>query len=739
MGSSDILEGNKICFPGRSSRFFSSSHTLLRPRKKFSFAPSPEQLKVVRKSRTQNVVVSARPGSGKTATAEAIVAAKPYKRVLVLTYSRQLRLETGRRLRPYSNCRAFTFHEMARWLFGTLVRDDAELLEQRRIVMHGNQPPHWKFAPFDIIVLDEFQDCTDLIFWLVSCFIVANKQAKGGQSARLVVLGDERQSIYRFRGADSRYLTLAPELLGPIARYPWDSIPLSQSFRLPDQSVRFINDVFLGGEPYITGAKPGPKPIVLRCNPFSSFALAKKLLLLIKRHGVENSAILAPSVRKNVPLRRVTNILAEKYGVPIAVSTNAEVPLDDRVTKGKMCVSTIHQFKGSERDLIILFGMDCSFFDYFGRGLPDDCCPNEIFVALTRAAKQLVLVHDDNGRVMPFVSVEALYEAAEIVNLTDNQAKIAPPHAPSRALELGFTLPRSIAVRDMARHMRDDFLNDIFKRYLYIRKLSPLPEDEHIDLPDVVRSDPAGRYHEAVSDLNGLVIFAACEYDLAGTLTALGYDKDVIGDIVPPVTPQQHATWLCRRACEYEAHLSGYLPRNIQLKNHAFDWIKPAHLALARKRLQELVRDSAAELMFEVKLEEKFKIGNKTTMLHGQADIVGVSSTSDPNDSGKVESLWEVKFVSQFSNEHVVQACVYAYLLALRSREVPRTILYNARNGQKWEITSKNGRDGLRRMIESILRQKNTITGEVENKEFIETCARTRREVDACGDDEEGN
>ncbi|RYP42687.1 hypothetical protein DL767_000056 [Monosporascus sp. MG133] len=732
-----------IRFPACSSRFFTCSHALLRPRgKKLSFAPSHEQRKVVKFSRTQNVVVSARPGSGKTATAEAIVAANPDKRVGGLTYSRPLRNETSRRLRAYSNFRAFTFHEMAGQLLGAKVYNDSKLSEQRRKVLDSNQLPHLGCEPFDIIVLDEFQDCTDLIFWLVSCFILANQQATGGQFARLVVLGDERQSIYRFRGADSRYLTLAPELLRPIAPHPWDNVPLSQSFRLPDQSVRFINDVFLGGKPYITGSKPGPKPIVLRCNPFNSYSLAKTLSPLIKRHGAKNSAILAPSVRKNRPLQDLTNILAEKYRVRIAVSTDAEAPLDDRVTKGKMCVSTIHQFKGSERDLIILFGIDCSFFRYFGRDLPDDSCPNEIFVALTRARKQLVLVHDDNRRLMPFVSVEALYETAEVVDLTGSQAKIAPPHAPGRPPDRGFILPSSIAVRDIARHMRDDYLDDVINRYLFVRRSPPLPEKEPIKLPDTVRSDPAGRYYEAVSDLNGLVVFAACEYHLAGTLTTLGHDENAIDEIVPPLTSQQHATWLCRRACEYEAHLSGYLPRSIQLKNHAFDWVKPEHLALARKRLQEQLRDSAVEPRFGVKVNEKFRIGNQTTRLYGQADIVGVSSTSDPNDGGSVESLWEVKFVSQLSNEHVVQASVYAYLLALQYGEVPRIILYNVRDGAKWEITPQNDREGLRCMIESVLRLKNTITKEVEDEEFRETCARAMREVlqaAGCGSGGKGN
>ncbi|KAJ2904917.1 hypothetical protein MKZ38_006958 [Zalerion maritima] len=453
---------------------------------------------------------------------------------------------------------------------------------------------------------------------------------------------------------------------------------------------------------------------------------------MIKLHGAINSAILALFIRKKGPVQGLVNLLAEKYGVPIAVSTDNETPVDGRVTKGKLCISTIHQFKGSERNLIILFGIDYSFFKYFDRDLSDDRCPNEVFVAVTRAAKQLVLVHDDKESLMPFVSVEALYETAEIVNLTDKQAKIAPPHVPGRPLELGFTLPSSIAVQDISRHIGDEFLDDIVTYYLCIRQLSPpLPEEEHIDLPTVVPLNPAERYHETVSDLNGLVVVTAYEYDLIGTLTALGgHDENVIDDIMPPVTSQQYVPWLCRRACEYESYISGYRPRKIQLKNHAFDWIDPAKLALARKRLQGQLRDSAAELIFEAKVEkEKLRIANQTTRLYGQADVVGVSSTSDPNNGGRVESLWEIKFASQLSNEHVVQVCAYAYLLAQWPMEVPRIILYNVRDGEKWEITPHNGRESLRGMVESVLRLKNTIKGEVGDEEFIEMCARARDEA----------
>lgn len=652
------------------------------------------------------------------------MAAYPDKRVAVLTYSKRLQLDTSLRLQKYYNCDVFTFHAMAGSLFRVTVRTDAELLEQKKRVLFSNQLPQWTSTPYDIIVLDEFQDCTEIIFWLTSCFILANKQDRGTQFPKLVLLGDERQSIYSFHGADHRYLSLAPELLGPFTPYPFAEISLSQSFRLSHQSVHFINQAFLGGESYITSSKPGPKPIVLICNPYKTYALAKALLPLIKQHGACNVAIIAPSIRNNRPLQLLTNLLVERFKIPIEVPTDEESPLDDRVTRGKICVSTIHQFKGRERHLVILLGIDSSFFDYFGRNIPDDKCPNEVFVALTRAVKQLVLVHDERRKPMPFVSVKALYDTAEVVNITNGPKEIAPPNAPGRPLKPGLSLPSCVSVRGITRHIRDEPLHDIITRDLCIRKISPpLPKEKHIIIPDVVCSDPSKGLYEAVSDINGLVIAAAFEHNIAGTLNTLNIDQNAL-DVIPPICSTRYVSWLCRHACEYEARLSGYLPRSIQMKNHAFDWIKPGDIDLARSRLQGELGDLAANLRFEVKAEQTISVGEQKTRIQGQADIVVVSSTSNLGCRGNAKSVWEIKFVSQLSNSHVVQACTYAYLLGITN-----IILYNVRDGEKWEITPHDGQEGLQRMIESILRVKYVTSGKMKDEEFIKMCVRTTLEV----------
>ncbi|KAM0246252.1 hypothetical protein ACHAP5_004874 [Fusarium lateritium] len=693
-----------------------------------SFTPSPQQLEIAKLCAKQNVVVSARPGSGKTATIEAIAAAHPDKRIGSILFSKRLQSETSHRLKRYRNSDVFTFHAMAGLLFERTIRNDEELIRQLEKVERDGKLPFWNDDAFDIIVLDEFQDCNPETFWLVECFIRANNVKKLDQPSRIVVLGDERQSIYRFRGADPRYLTLAPELLGPISPYPFIEVQLGKSFRLSTSTVQFINRAFLDGEQYITSSKSGPKPIVLRCNIWDFSALAKQLSPLISRYGPENCVIIAPSVRTKGPLQPLTNTLAQTYRIPISVPTDDEAPLDDQVINGKMCISTIHQFKGRERALVILFGIDSSYFKHFGRDLPDDSCPNEAFVALTRALEQLVLVHNDGNKMMPCVSVDSLYKTGEVLNMTNVQSEIPPPDLPGRALELGLLLPMSCGAREITRYVQGDALDKAVKRHVSVRRLpSRLSGQRAIDIQSVVSSDRKKKFYESVSDINGLVIAAALELEVAGTLKSLGVSQEKV-DKESPSTLEQLVPWLCRLACEYEAKLSGYQPRVIQMENHRYDWIKPEDFDLARRRLGEVLAHSAKNLDFEVEMKEDFRVEGRKTQLTGRADIVA-TSPSDNDDDESNKTIWEIKFVSKLSNEHIVQACVYAYLLGSTSGKVPRIILYNVRDGDKREITPRHGLEGLRHLIISVLRLRYTSTGEVSYEEFINHCAETTRKV----------
>lgn len=730
--------------------------------------PSAEQQEIVKLSRTQNVVVSARPGTGKTATAEAIVEANADRNVAVVTYSKRLQLETDKRLDSYPHVDVFTFHGLAGRLFATLVPNDTVLrdLQSRGVV------PAWGGPAYDIVVLDELQDCTGDLFWLVCAFVSSVSHAAGGRAPRIVTLGDERQAIYGFRGADSRYLNLSPELLSPLSPYPWARAALSKSFRLSHQTSKFINQAFLGGEQYITGSHNGAKPLYVPADPFDTGALAEYLVPFIKEYGPERTAILTPFLRNNQPLSSLTNLLSRKYGIQIAVSIGEEVVLDDLVLSGKLAVSTYHQFKGNERDLVIVYGVDDGYFRFLGRDLPDDRCPNDIFVALTRARKQLIVLHNDNQALMPFVSKSAISRTAHLVPLSSRHIKTRP--AVGRPAKLGLLLPRNVSVSDMSRHVLDEMLVAVCKKHLDITILaSPLPEDLHIKAPDKVLTNAIKMHYEAVSDINGIAVVAAFEYDLLGMLSTLGYKKGEEPAIVP-TGDEARAAWLCRKACKYEAEISSYHSRNIQMAHHKFDWLSE-QLEAAKQRLREQLKDFG-KLTFEYSLAQRdFTVldigGNgkeQKTKIKGRADIIQYSKTKKTSKSipktkshlrralssvsaedvapRQAEShdedvcLWEIKFVAQLSLEHVIQASTYAYLWAVKNKteSLPRILLFNLRSGEKWEIMAKGGRAGLQRLVEDVLRAKYSTGGEVPTSKFLKMCAKTSEGVQAFWESQSG-
>ncbi|KAI0889382.1 P-loop containing nucleoside triphosphate hydrolase protein [Annulohypoxylon maeteangense] len=696
--------------------------TQILPETKGSFIPSAEQQAIVELSRLQNVVVSARPGAGKTATAEAIVRANPGLAVAVVTYSKRLQLETARRLEGYGMCDVYTFHGMAGKLFKEVVFNDVKLRDLRS----KGRAPVWTGRPYDIIILDELQDCTESLYWLASTFILAVTHASGGRAPRIVALGDEKQAIYDFRGADPRFLNLSPSILSDLSPYKWTHLPLSKSFRLSHETARFVNEVFLGGGNHITGSHDGPKPIYMHENLLYVRRVAEKLVPLIEKYGVERTAILAPSLRANAPLASLTNYLSEDYGMPVAVSVSDEVQLNDDVIDNKVCASTYHQFKGNERDLVIVYGADNAYFKFIGRDLPDDRCPNATYVAITRARKQLVILHDHGNTPMPFIHLPKLKRTATIIS----SGEMKPQPQPGRPLQLGLLLPKNVWVSDMARHVREELLQSIVNSHVDIAYISPrLPESQHIHAPDKVLTDPAKMMYEAVSDLNGIAVVAAYEYALRRKLTGLGYKKKKTVEI-----NNDEAAWFCEAACKSDAEITGYHSRLVQMEGHKFDWLN-TYLDAAVRRLGEQFEGAGAaeSLEFESRMRDnKFVVPDRAgktqhTKLLGRADIVMYEANSKVTDA----AIWEIKFVARLSLEHVVQACAYAYLWALKRGlpELPRVVLFNLRDGERWEITSPSGTAGVKKLLQDVLRAKFSTEKKVSTEEFLRNCRRVRDEV----------
>ncbi|TFK52909.1 P-loop containing nucleoside triphosphate hydrolase protein [Heliocybe sulcata] len=681
------------------------------------FTPSAEQAAIVARSRTHNVVVSAKPGAGKTATARAIVDAYPDSRVAVITYSKHLQLSTQAKL-VRTRARAFTFHGLARLLFSTPrpVRDDLMLWQLRKIY---KSCPQWEGDPYDIVILDELQDCTPLLYWLIRVFLTSLTMARG-KAPRIVALGDPDQAIYGYQGADHRYLSLAPDIFDALNPDRWDHMPLNKSYRLSYATSRLVNEAFLRKADYIQGSHPGPRPQYL----YSEYdqVLVDKLNALIKEYGAENTAILSPFVRDNDRLSRFEHMLCDR-GYAVATSVNDDGPLKQAVVRNKIVLTTYHRFKGSERDLTIVCDVDNLFFRYTGRDLPTDHCPRAVYVALTRAKQQLVIVHPDGRSTMPFVDWDKVKDLADFHNLAPSGQE--PKQAAQRADER-LQLPKFRKVTALIRHIPVTVLDSLLTKYVKTSIRSPLPEEHHILAPDIIKTRGGPKpLREQVSDINGLVAASLFELQEFGTLS-------IFSDYGIPNAPadfRDRIKWLTQSAIAYDAKISGYKSRMKQMALgvgfHDYKWFVP-YADRALERMTGQFTEDRGEMNFEVAFQGvdftvKTEGGSHTIGLAGIADIV------QTNSSGT--KIWEIKFTSSLTPSHVAQLLLYGYLWTVENKKdtMPDMVLFNVQDGAKWEI--KATLDGARALIEEIILAKYGSRAICSDEDFLKQCKDIAREV----------
>jgi len=199
--------------------------------------PSEEQSVIVSTLLSNsNVLVNAVAGSGKTTTVGFIGQACPEANILLLTYNRKLKQETKARLKAYkiSNIQVHNYHSFCFNYWDVLGSTDQIIYDVLDLSSELNP-----IFSYDLIIIDEVQDMTKLYYLLVAHIIKYSKFVP-----KFCILGDPNQTIYDFNGADSRYLTMAPNLFN-WNRLPWAKCKLSTSYRLTPRLTDFVNNVVL--------------------------------------------------------------------------------------------------------------------------------------------------------------------------------------------------------------------------------------------------------------------------------------------------------------------------------------------------------------------------------------------------------------------------------------------------------------------------------------------------------------
>jgi hypothetical protein len=502
--------------------------------------PSPEQAAVVRSVRDRvNVVCEAVAGSGKTTTVLHCARDVPDLTFLVLTYNARLKLTTRQRARELglSNVETHSFHACAARYYLPGCRDDEAL---RRLV-EEDAPPRSALR-FDCLVVDEAQDMTPLLHRFV---LKVLRDAGNVSSTQMLVLGDSRQSIYQFRDADPRFLTMAdrgvyalaettlesrsgsatPESFASVPK--WRHHTLRTSFRASPRIASFVNDAMLGFEciraskrAHLPDGGAGAPVTYMVGNAFeiASQEIADEIEHLLSPRGggyaPDDIFVLTPSLKgaklnSKTPLAQLENTLVMRCGVPVYVSLADEEELSDALTRGKICFTTFHSSKGLERPVVIVFGFSGDYFTYFARDAPKAVCPNTLYVAATRASERLYVVGEqEEGGKLPFLRLDPAAFEKWGVPLPPwlEVRKCGKLRPPADAIPVPAS---SFAVTDLVKFLPEQTMRDATEA---VEPVAVEPPSVDTKMDQSVPSLAGAGLIESVSDITGLAVVAAHEH-----------------------------------------------------------------------------------------------------------------------------------------------------------------------------------------------------------------------------------
>ena len=173
---------------------------------------SPIQQKIIDDNTSQNIVITAGPGSGKTMVLVHKLASLllledvKSEQLLMLTFSRAAAIEFKKRLIDLIGSAAYyveikTFHSYCFDLMGqigsveksnTVVKDTAKMIEDGEVEVSK--------ITKTVLVIDEAQDMNEEEFLLIKSLMRIN------ENMRVIAVGDDDQNIYAFRGSNSEYM-----------------------------------------------------------------------------------------------------------------------------------------------------------------------------------------------------------------------------------------------------------------------------------------------------------------------------------------------------------------------------------------------------------------------------------------------------------------------------------------------------------------------------------------------------
>ena len=623
---------------------------------------------------------------------------------------------------------------------------------------------------YDLIVLDEAQDMSLLYYRFVLYFMricansffvpkdkvtcrVSSEEACSPLpkplkkwKCQLLILGDYMQGLYEFKGADIRFLTMAPEIWSscPYLKKPqFDLCNLHTSYRITKPMASFVNHVMIGNE-RLQACREGVPVTYLRNSRANLERIVVYHILKILEEGdlPEDIFVLSASVKGiNSNVRKMENALVER-GIPCHIPMLEHDKLDERVMRGKVVFSTFHTVKGRQRKYVIVVGFDQSYFTYFAKNFPIESCPNTLYVGCTRATHRMFLLeNNDHSTDQPLRFLKMDHhqlrdqEYVDFKGLPQTLFYEKEPIAESLTKSnIHYVTPTEL-IKFIPEHVLETITPWVDEIFVTVTEAG-----DAIEMPNVVHCTKTGLY-EDVADLNGIALPCLFWDDVTKDPTSTLYT--LIGTMLNDMKPQEHY-FLKQKYREIDPHArtpSDYLYlanlylavqeklyfKMTQISRDEYCWLTDDMVSACIQRLKTTVTDVIAHehVLIHPKMEEEHApIDAILRPFFGEKTRYRFSARLDLISETHV---WEIKCTQQLSMDHRLQVIIYAWLWRLvpGCDQEKKVRIMNIKGGEVLEIQATT--EELTRVVVELLRGKYVASVSLSDTEFLDQIYASRR------------
>lgn len=729
--------------------------------------PSEEQMYIINhiKSGKYNGEVDAVAGSGKTTTILSLATHITDKSIIQITYNSELKREVSEKKDKYglTNIAIFTYHSFAYKYYTEEANTDIGISK----IIRTGMPPKMALPQMDILVGDEIQDMNFLYYQFVQKVLTDSGNNSRIQldcspiitrdnQIQILILGDKYQGLYEFKGADTRFLTLGHQIWSTASPLPFKQMNLTTSYRVTRQIADFVNKVMLGPDSSLScldgcsslvldgcsslgsslgsspvldsslgsslgsspvlgerihAVKDGPKvSYIRRSNCFQVYkSIGARIVNMILSGYAKPSDIfvLAASVKQKY-FKMIENMLVEN-NIPCYVPMNDVNTIHSDVIKNKVIFSSFHQSKGRERKVVIIYGFDRTYFDYYNRGTDMTVCPSTLYVAATRATEKLIVV--ESADPLPFLKYTH-YELrdssfidfeGEPVNFFESDINGV---ANAAAVQCHKTSPT-----ELIRFLNENVvitIADLMEDYLFTSSVNLDLDLEDINNKTTIVSNEnfiTSSYFgndvcEEVSDLNGLVIPSLYQERNSGVNTITEYVLLKI-DKERPFYKEKLNEVDFSQSLSLANHLlvtNIYKAMNENLyfklaQIVSYDWLSQDNVDAMFGNMDAHISEPA-NLEYEVAIiKDKYKTAELTADKYSRIDEFierhmgkefGILRMNAIVDAISPDTIWEFKCVEALTTEHRLQLLIYAWLIKMTGECVSdmKFKLLNIRTGE---------------------------------------------------------